>query len=141
MNIKVTKNFNVQKILQSHGMGVSHGLRKHLAKTVKRLCDPYVPAQQGILKGTAQITSDEIGVLYDQDYAHYQYEGKVMGPNFLTEDGWRSRKGKGKKHYTGKPLTYNHAPMRGDHWEKRMMADHAGDVEKEVAEYLRGKRK
>lgn len=141
MNIKVTKNFSVQKVLNARGMGMSNGLRKYLAARVKARCDPYVPYQQGILKDTSHISQDGTEIVYNQPYAHYQYEGKVMGPNVLTKKGWRSMAGKGEKYYTGKTLTYNHAPMRGDHWDKRMMADHAGDVEKDVAAYLGGKRK
>ena len=128
MNIKVTKNFNIQKVLSTRGMGVSNGLRKYLAARVKARCDPYTPMQQSNFKDTAHISQDGTEIVYSQPYAHYQYQGEVMA-------------GRAPKHYTGKSLDYNHAPMRGDHWEKRMMADHAGDVEKDVAAYLGGKRK
>lgn len=141
MNIKVTKNFNVQSILNSRGMGASNGLRKYLAARVKARCDAYVPMQQGILKNNAYIGHDGTELIYSQPYAHYQYHGKVMGPNVKTKLGWRSMAKKGGKHYTGKSLTYSGGPMRGDHWDKRMMADHADDVEADVAAYLGGKAK
>lgn len=41
--------------------------RKKVASEVKRLCDPYVPFDTGMLKNTAQVLTD--GVLYVQTYA------------------------------------------------------------------------
>ena len=41
--------------------------RKKVASEVKRLCDPYVPFDTGMLKNTAQVLTD--GVLYVQPYA------------------------------------------------------------------------
>lgn len=167
MNIKVTKNFNVQSILNSRGMGASNGLRKYLAARVRLRADPYVPFQAGTrnvlsikngngktvvsvrrggvggtLKNTAMVSKDGAELVYNQPYAHYQYKGEVMGPNFLTKAGWRSRpKSKGGKYYTGRAIQYNGAPMRGKMWIPRMMADHAEDVEADVAAYLGGKAK
>ena len=45
--------------------------RKKVASEVKRLCDPYVPFDTGMLKNTAQVLTD--GVLYVQPYAAVQY--------------------------------------------------------------------
>lgn len=128
MKIKVTTDFNVQKILKSRGMGLSNGLRKYLAARVKARCEPYVPMQQGDLIDTARIGQDGTEIVYGQPYAHYQYEGKVMA-------------GRAPKRYTGKALDYHGGPMRGDHWDRRMMADHADDIEADVAAYLGGKAK
>ena len=107
-------------------MGGDHRLRVFLASEVKRFCDPYVPMQQGLLKNQAVVASDGSTLTYTQPYAHYQYYGKVMGPNYETKKGWRS--GKAPKHYTGKDLTYHGAPMRGPRWDKRMLADKHDDL-------------
>lgn len=128
MKIKVTTDFNVQKILNSRGMGLSNGLRKYLAARVKARCEPYVPMQQGNLINTARIGQNGTEIVYSQPYAHYQYAGKVMA-------------GRAPKRYTGKALDYHGGPMRGDHWDRRMMADHADDIEADVAAYLGGKAK
>ena len=164
MNIKVTSSFDVQKILDKRGMGKDKRLRKYLAARVRLRADPYVPFQAGTrnvlsikngngktvvsvrrggvggtLKNTAMVSKDGAELVYNQPYAHYQYQGEVMGPNFLTKDGWRSRpKSKGGKYYTGRAIQYNGAPMRGKKWIPRMMAEHAGDIEKDVAAYIGG---
>ena len=56
--------------------------RKKVASEVKRLCDPYVPMNTGMLKNTAQVLAD--GVLYGQPYAATQsYENS----------GWNTPRG------------------------------------------------
>ena len=49
--------------------------------------------------------------------------------------------GRAPKHYTGKPLTYHGAPMRGREWDKRMLADRRDDLVQSVAGYVGGKPK
>ena len=122
MKVKVIANFNGKLILSRCGIG-NNGLRKYLASRVKMRNDPYVPMQSETLKNQAQIASDGSMLIYSQPYAHYQYHGMVMA-------------GRAPKHYTGKPLTYHGAPMRGPEWDKRMLADHVHDLEKDCAAYI-----
>lgn len=137
MNIRVTSSIDASEILRRRGLGSSDRARRYLAGRFRMRCDPYVPKQQGMLKNTAQILPHGAGVIYKQPYAHYQYYGMVMGPNVLTKKGWRSTLKKGeKKHYTGKPLQYHDGPMRGREWDKRMLADHREDLEKDMSAYL-----
>lgn len=126
MKVKVIANFNGKLILGRCGIG-NNGLRKYLASRVKSRNDPYVPMQSGTLKNQAQIASDGSMLIYSQPYAHYQYHGMVMA-------------GRAPKHYTGKPLTYHGAPMRGPNWEKRMLADHVHDLEKDCAAYINARK-
>lgn len=56
--------------------------RKKVASEVKRLCDPYVPFDTGMLKNTAQVLTD--GVLYVQPYAAVQY---------YENSGWQTPRG------------------------------------------------
>lgn len=126
MKVKVIANFNGKLILSRCGIG-NNGLRKYLASRVKMRNDPYVPMQSGTLKNQAQIASDGSMLIYSQPYAHYQYHGQVMA-------------GRAPKHYTGKPLTYHGAPMRGPNWEKRMLADHVHDLEKDCAAYINSRK-
>lgn len=126
MKVKVIANFNGKLILSRCGIG-NNGLRKYLASRVKTRNDPYVPMQYETLKNQAQIASDGSILIYSQPYAHYQYHGMVMA-------------GRAPKHYTGKPLTYHGAPMRGPNWEKRMLADHVHDLEKDCAAYINSRK-
>lgn len=124
MSVKVKVDIPTAKILKSRGLGSDTGARKYLASEVKRLCDPYVPMQQGDLKNRATIAADGSQLVYTQPYAHYQYHGKVMA-------------GRAPKHYTGDDLTYHGAPMRGPQWDKRMLADKSQDLEKSLDAYIK----
>lgn len=122
MSVKV--DINKAEILKNLGLGGSDKVQKYLASQVKRLCDPYVPMQQGLLKNNATIAGDGSSIVYNQPYAHYQYYGEVMA-------------GRAPKQYTGKKLTYHGAPMRGPQWEKRMLADKSKDLEASVEAYIK----
>lgn len=124
MKIKVDANLNVGKILKDRGLGPDHALQKYLAGRVRLRCDPYVPKESGTLKNTAQIALDGSAVIYAQPYAHYQYVGIAMA-------------GRAPKHYTGKALKHQESPMRGPHWDQRMMANHKDDIEADVKAYLK----
>lgn len=122
MRIKV--DINTAKILKSRGLGSDNGVQKYLASEVKRLSDPYVPMQQGMLKNQSTIAADGSQLVYTQPYAHYQYYGKVMA-------------GRAPKNYTGDDLTYHGAPMRGPQWEKRMLADKSKQLEQSVETFVK----
>lgn len=122
--MKVTVSIDANKILQSRGLGSSTKVQQFLASEVRRLSDPYTPMQQGDLKNRVQIASDGSEIVYTQPYAHYQYYGEVMA-------------GRAPKHYTGKKLTYNGAPMRGARWVERMVIDKRKDLENSVEEYIK----
>ena len=121
-NIKV--DLPKAEILKKLGLGGSDKVRKYLASQVKRLCDPYVPMQQGDLKNRATIAGDGSFIVYTQPYAHYQYYGEVMA-------------GRAPKQYTGKKINYHGAPMRGKEWDKRMLADKSKDLERSVEAYIK----
>ena len=143
MSVRVSVKLDVGDILQKRGLGQSKKARRYLAERVRARSDPYVPMQQGTLKNTAQISADGKQLIYKQPYAHYQYKGKVMGPNVLLKVGWRSMAKKGGKYYTGKNLKYhkNDTGLRGPHWDKRMLGDHRDDLIKDVDAYVAGGRR
>ena len=124
MSVNIKVDIPTAKILKARGLGSDTGARKYLASEVKRLCDPYVPMQQGLLKNNATIAGDGSYIVYTQPYAHYQYYGEVMA-------------GRAPKKYTGKDLTYHGAPTRGPRWDKRMLADKSKDLEKSVEAYIK----
>lgn len=125
---RVTVNVNIDddeiqnklnRILSDPSVGLAiHNL---LAK----MCDPYVPMDEGHLAQTLEITPHY--VRYTSPYAHYMYEGIVYGPNIpIIKDGvitgWFSPPGKAK-HPTGKDIEYDLSkhPLASRHWDKRMM--------------------
>lgn len=126
--MKVKVDINVQTILKRRGLGADDNARIFIASEVGRLCDPYVPMQQGTLKDTRVIANDGRKLIYPQPYAHYHYRGEVMA-------------GRAPKHYTGKSLEHHGAPMRGPEWDKRMKADRIDDLVQSVANYVGGKPK
>lgn len=125
--MKITFDVNTAQILKKRGLGGDNRARIYLASEVKRLCDPYVPMQRGILKNTAVTAADGSSITYIQPYAHYQYYGEAMA-------------GRAPKKYSGKPLHYNGGPMRGPRWDKRMLADKKKDLEKSMEDYITRKR-
>lgn len=135
MSVKVKVDIPTAKILRERGLGSDTGARKYIASEVKRLCDPYVPMQQGILNNNVTIAGDGSYIVYTQPYAHYQYEGVVYGPNYTNGEIFWS--GKAPKAPTGKKLDYHGAPMRGPKWEKRMLADKSKDLERSIEAYIK----
>lgn len=120
MRFDTKVNINAEKILRDRGLGGSKDAQRFLAETVERLNQPYVPYQEGHLS-KADVHDDKI--VYPGPYAHYQYTGIVMA-------------GRAPKHYTGRPIRYNDAPMRGKQWVKRMMADRKADVINALDAYI-----
>lgn len=117
-------NINPREILEKRGLGRNNKAQKFLASEVERLSQPYVPMSAGSgahLVNAARVYDDKI--IYPGPYAHYQYYGEVMA-------------GRAPKHYTGKPLQYHGAPMRGKEWEKRMMADRKEDICRSLKRYI-----
>lgn len=124
MSVKIKVDLPKAEILKRFGLGGTNKVQKYLASQVKRLCDPYVPMQQGLLKNQATIAGDGSYIVYTQPYAHYQYYGKVMA-------------GRAPKHYTEDDLTYHGAPTRGPQWDKRMLIDKSNDLEKSIDAYIK----
>ncbi|MBQ4565536.1 MAG: hypothetical protein IJA48_04235 [Oscillospiraceae bacterium] len=133
MKIKVTSQIDVGKILRSRGLGDSDKARKYLVSRVIVRSAPYVPMRQGTLRNTAGISPGGTQVIYPQPYAHYQYTGKVMGPNVLTPKGWRSMAKKGGKRYNGRTLQHRQG---GAQWDKQMLKNHKEALASDVAAYV-----
>lgn len=135
MNVKVDIDINTARIIKSRGL--DGPVQKFLASEVIRLSDKYVPFESGILKNSAKVVDGGRAIVYPGPYAHYQWVGKVMGPNWQDKEGnWHS--GKAPKRYTGEMLNYNGA-TRGPRWTERMMADKSHELTKSVAAYVGGK--
>lgn len=134
MNIQIISTLTAAAFMQEHNLRKDI-LNKHITNKAISLMDKYTPMENGVLK-RPQVTSE--GAYYEVPYAHYQYIGEVYGPNILFSDGsFRSPKKK-KKHPTGKKISYHDASMRGDHWDERMMADRAEELEQDAVTFIAG---
>ncbi len=124
MKIKVNIDINTKKIMAARGLGSSNKVQKYLASEVVRLSDPYVPMQQGMLKGSHQIAQDGSQIVYPGPYAHYQWYGEAMA-------------GRAPKHYSGKSLSYSGGGMRGKRWTERMVIDKRKEIENNVETFIK----
>ncbi len=132
------RDFIPKKCMKSLGVEPGGYVQTVVDAAVIRYCGPYVPFQEGILAGSANIAT-VIGsgeVSYDTPYARYLYYGEVYGPNIpIVENGdivgWCSPP---EKYPTGREIQYSHAvnPLAGSHWFERAMADHKEDILKEA---------
>lgn len=105
-----------------------------------KMCDPYVPMDEGVLAQSTIISPT--GVTYTQPYAHYQYVGMVYGPNIpMFKDGllvgFRSIPGR-KKDPTGREINYSteRHPLATKEWDKAMMRDKGEEFIEQVRQLL-----
>lgn len=105
-----------------------------------KMCDPYVPMDEGVL--AQSIIISPTGVTYTQPYAHYQYVGMVYGPNIpMFKDGllvgFRSIPGR-KKDPTGREINYSteRHPLATKEWDKAMMRDKGEEFIEQVRQLL-----
>lgn len=122
-------------------LGIQEGgpTHNHFTDLCMKEMDPFVPmGDTGFLASTVYHTVNEIH--YDMPYAHYIYEGRVMGPNIpIIENGlivgWWS---KAPKYYTGKDIVYSTSkhPLATSHWDLKMWTAKKDFIEKKVAEYV-----
>ena len=140
MKMRVVHHIAAGDMLRKYGLEKNGAVQKMLVIHCAHLMDPYVPMSPGAgahMKDQRIIVDD--GVIYPGSYAHYQYIGKVMGPNVQLPDGtWISPVA--PKHYTGALLKYHGAPMRGARWDARMWEDHKDDILRAVREKIGGKK-
>ena len=130
MKTKVKVEIDCKKILDRRGLGKDQRAAKYLAKLVRQKSDKRVPKQDGDLKNHAKVVPDGggVGILYPGPYGHYQYHGEVMA-------------GRAPKHYTGKPLDHNQAPVRGSKWDERTMQAEGSQIVEAFAKYVGGQPK
>ena len=129
----------ISKIRAKLGLAPTGPVQKFFTQTCYNHMDKYVPRDTGDLASNVELTADSI--TYKSPYAHYMYEGRVMGPNIpimkkgISEPvGWYSPKGK-PKHYTGDKTKY-HTAGTGPHWDKRMKSAEMRQIVKEVQAFF-----
>jgi hypothetical protein len=125
---------SMQEILSKRNLETGGEVQKYIDSEVIRQCAPYTPFRSGMLDSSAEIATI-IGsgeVVYDTPYAHYLWQGDVMGPNIpIIKDGVLTGFfSPPKKEYTGEKLQYDLSthPLAGSHWFERSMADHKHEI-------------
>lgn len=145
-------DINVAKILKNHGLQEGGPAQVFLESEILRQCIPYIPFDDGVLAGSGQSYPNPGGGYVKwggpgAPHGHYQYMGVVYGPNIPIKDDQGNTVGYWSpptKHQTGKLLDYSNSkekngPLAGSKWVERMMADHADDIEKSLADYTGAK--
>ncbi len=146
MKVTVVANMtDAGTMLRKRGLEPGGRVQKIFTSECARHMDPYVPMQSGILKNTRDIEDD--GITYRGPYARNMYYGKVMvdpvtkAAGFLTEEGWRSRKGV-RKIVSNREYVYHGGggnPARGKLWDVRMWADRGRAILNAIAKAAGGK--
>ena len=132
----------VSVIKANLGIEPNGRVQKFFTNECAKEMDNYVPYDEGNL---VDYRIEGNNIIYEQPYAHYMYEGKVMGPNIPIKEngiivGWFSPKGK-PKHYTGKSIDYSKSKARGHteagpYWDKRMWTAKGQDIVERVQNYV-----
>lgn len=129
-------NFDMDECIKALGLDEKGRVQQFVSNEVLKLCEPYVPLDEGGLKDSGRV-EDATDVVWGGEtvlYAHYQWEGIVYEDpelhcaGFRLEDGgWRSRKNV-EKVPTERKLTYENGGLRGPKWVERMLQN--GGMEK-----------
>ena len=138
--IKVTVDVNSAAIESKLLSLIDDNVMLEIHNVFAKMCDPYVPMQEGVLSQSINITPQYVE--YRTPYAHYQYMGLVYGPNIpIRKDGeivgWFSPPGQ-TKHPTGASIQYSKEqhPLATHHWDQAMMTDKGQVFMKEVQAIL-----
>ena len=103
---------NIKKKL---GIDINGRVQKYLQDTAYRYMDKYVPYKDDNLRRIV-VLSDPTKIVYDVEYAEYQYEGQRKdGSHVITN------------HTTAGTYT---------HWDKEMMNAEGDDLVKEVQRFV-----
>ena len=140
----LTVKVNVERLRYKLSQLVDDKVMLQVHNTFAKMCDPYVPMDEGYLSQSVHVTPQY--VQYQGPYAHYMYMGEVYGPNIPIRDedgliiGWFSPPGQ-PKYPTGKAIQYNTEkhPLATKEWDKAMMRDKGDEFKLEVTRILRRK--
>ena len=125
------------------GINPDGDVQKYFTHTCRIHMDKYVPFDSGNL-AINNVQEETNKVIYGSPYAHYQYEGKVMGPSVPIKRegtdiivGWFSPLK--PKYYTGQAIHYNtdkHSEA-GPFWDKRMWSAEKDIILREMQNYIK----
>jgi hypothetical protein len=109
------KDFNKGEIIDKFGMQDGGQADLFLANDCFRRMVKYTPWDTGTM--ATDVTIQPKKIIYNQEYAIYQYDGYTKGP--VT-------------HYSN-----NYGGLRGKEWDKRMYNNEKDIIAREVEDYVR----
>lgn len=148
MNVvgKITVDMKpVQKIMDGLGVTARGDVQMFHTANVRRRIQKYMPYRSGATIKFMIIQSpvDEPFIHVDQEYARYLYKGKVWvdpvtrAAGFLTENGWRSRRGVPKVE-TDRDIEYDTTknPKAGPFWDRELIAAEGAAMQADLQAYV-----
>lgn len=125
-NIKI--NFSsADEILRNHGLDRGGKVQKRFTNEVKRISNPYVPFDRGILSGLVKNGEFDESIIYYAPYARYLWHGKLM-VSPTTGSSWAQYGEQKVLKNPPRALNYQGAPIRGAKWVERAWIDHGDEV-------------
>lgn len=118
-------DFDLKDCIETLGLEERGRVQQVVTQQVLTLSEVYIPFDQGILLASGD-TENDTDIVWSTPYARYMWNGIVyVDPQlhcagFLTENGWKSRKGV-QKVPTDRKLQYQGGKLRGPRWVDRMM--------------------
>lgn len=139
----------VRQIMNRLGIAERGDVQRFHTANVLRRIQKYMPYRTGatIHLMVAQSPVSDPYIHVNVPYARMLYYGKVMvdpktgAAGFLTENGWRSRKGVPKVR-SGRDIQYDKTknPRAGPFWDRRLAAAEGAVMSAELQDYIRTRR-
>lgn len=146
--MKITGHIKVnapQQIMKRIGVTAGGAVQRFHTANVMRRIQKYMPFRSGVTIKLmiAQSPTSEPFINVITPYARFLYYGKQMidpeinTSGFLTNNGWRSRKG-AVKVVSDRPLKYTTTknPQAGPFWDKRLKAVEGKVMQSELQKYV-----
>ncbi len=144
MSAKVTIN-PVSQILREHGLNPGGHVQRFHTSNVLRRIKRYMPYRSGMLikKTVAATDIAKPLIVTPGPEARMLYHGKVMvdpktgKAGFLTDDGWKSRRGVAKVP-SNRDLVYTTSKnaQAGPYWDRRLKAAEMPVITRELQNYI-----
>lgn len=144
MSAKVTIN-PVSQILRDHGLNPGGHVQRFHTSNVLRRIKRYMPYRSGMLikKTVAATDISKPLIVTPGPEARMLYHGKVMvdpktgKSGFLTDDGWKSRRGVAKVP-SNRDLVYTTSKnaQAGSYWDRRLKAAEMPVITRELQNYI-----
>lgn len=135
----------VSAVMDRLGVTARGDVQKFHTANVRRRIQKYMPYRSGatIKMMIVQSPAEEPFIHVDAPYAGMLYYGKVMvdpkthASGFLTENGWRSRKGV-KKVVSSRNIEYDKTknPQAGALWDRRLIAAEGDAMRADLQAYV-----
>lgn len=141
-NIELTLKLEPLSVIHANVGSAEKGpIQSFFTQTCYNHMEKYTPFDTGNL-AIDSVTLSADSITYNTPYAHYMYEGQVMGPNIPIKDvngnitGWWS---KAPKYYTGAPIKYDQSKhhLATSHWDSAMWTAEKDDVIKDVEKEIK----